>query len=120
MLNFIERYQANDYETICLENNEMEEIVDKIQVEYNNLLKENEYMHKQLDKQQTTINKYAKENEQLKNAVAVANKLEERIKEKFISKSKIEEKIAKLEGSCVVMDDWVCCALKDLLKESEE
>ena len=65
VLNFIERYQASDYETICLENNEMEEIVDKIQVEYNNLLKENEYMHKQLDKQQTTINKYAKENEVL-------------------------------------------------------
>ena len=67
VLNFIERYQASDYETICLENNEMEEIVDKIQVEYNNLLKENEYMHKQLDKQQTTINKYAKENEELEN-----------------------------------------------------
>lgn len=66
VLNFIKRYQASDYETICLKNNEMEEIVDKIQVEYNNLLKENEYMHKQLDKQQTTINKYAKENEELK------------------------------------------------------
>lgn len=90
VLNFIERYQACDYKTICLENNEMEEIVDKIQVEYNNLLKENEYMHKQLDKQQTTINKYAEENEQLKNAVAVANELEKRIKKKFIPKADIE------------------------------
>lgn len=96
VLNFIKRYQESDYETICLENNEMEEIVDKIQVEYNNLLKENEYMHKQLDKQQTTINKYAEENEQLKNAVAVANKLEERIKEKFIPKEKIENIMDKI------------------------
>lgn len=31
VLNFIERYQASDYETICLENNEMEEIVDIIE-----------------------------------------------------------------------------------------
>lgn len=66
------------------------------------------------------VKKLKEENEQLKNAIAIASKIEERIKEKFISKSKIEEKIAKLEGSCVVMDDWVCCALKDLLKESEE
>lgn len=42
VLNFIKRYQKSDYETICLENNEMKEILDKIQLEYNNLLKENE------------------------------------------------------------------------------
>lgn len=114
VLNFIKRYQESDYETICLENNEMEEIVDKIQVEYNNLLKENEYMHKELDKQQTTINKYAKENEelkeykrnveknykkenkQLKNTIAIVDKLEEKIKENFVPKEKIETIIKKI------------------------
>ena len=36
------------------------------------------------------------ENKQLKNAVAVANKLEERIKEKFIPKEKIIDIIEKI------------------------
>ena len=46
------------------------------------------------DNAQTILNlieKLQEENKQLKNAVAVANKLEKRIKEKFISKKKIEE-----------------------------
>ncbi len=46
------------------------------------------------DNAQTILNlieKLQEENKQLKNAVAVANKLEKRIKEKFISKEKIEE-----------------------------
>ena len=36
-----ERYQKSDYETICLENNELREITDRIQSEYNDLLKDN-------------------------------------------------------------------------------
>lgn len=36
-----ERYKKSDYETICLENNELREITDRIQSEYNDLLKDN-------------------------------------------------------------------------------
>lgn len=42
------------------------------------------------------IEKLQEENKQLKNAVAVANKLEERIKEKFIPKEKIIDIIEKI------------------------
>lgn len=42
------------------------------------------------------IEKLQEENEQLKNAIAVANKLEERIKENFISKEKIVDIIEKI------------------------
>lgn len=35
-----ERYQESDYETICLENNELSEFVDRIQSEYNDLINE--------------------------------------------------------------------------------
>ena len=42
------------------------------------------------------IEKLQEENEQLKNAIAVANKLEERIKENFIPKEKIENIIKKI------------------------
>lgn len=42
------------------------------------------------------IEKLQEENKQLKNAVAVANKLEERIKEDFIPKEKIENIIEKI------------------------
>lgn len=48
-----EKYRNSDYETICLENNELREIVDKIQTEYNELLKK--------------TNSYKKENEELNN-----------------------------------------------------
>ena len=72
-----------------------------------------QYYKKEIQSIRNIVDNYLKEK-------AKADKLEERIKEDFIPKSKIEEKITKLEGSCVVMDDWVCCALKDLLKESEE
>ena len=42
------------------------------------------------------IEKLQEENEQLKNAIAVANKLEERIKENFIPKEKIVDIIEKI------------------------
>lgn len=38
ILDFIKRYKESDYETICLENNELREIADRIQSEYNELL----------------------------------------------------------------------------------
>lgn len=57
-------------------------------------------------------NKYLKkENEQLKNAIAVANKLEERIKENFIAKKKLED---FMENE--LPDDEICkrCVIYDV------
>lgn len=44
-----ERYRRSDYETICLENNELRETVDRIQSEYNDLLKEHEKLKAKID-----------------------------------------------------------------------
>ena len=44
-----ERYQKSDYETICLENNELREITDRIQSEYNDLLKDNFRLKNELE-----------------------------------------------------------------------
>lgn len=49
VINFIKRYQKSDYETICLENNELKEKNERLELEnqeflykYGNILKENE------------------------------------------------------------------------------
>lgn len=49
VLNFIKRYQESDYETVCLENNELREITDRIQSEYNDLLKDNFKLKNELE-----------------------------------------------------------------------
>ena len=75
-----ERYQKSDYETICLENNELREITDRIQSEYNDLLKDNfklkdELETKRKEYQETykdvreELKELRKENEELKNEV---------------------------------------------------
>ena len=73
-----ERYKKSDYETICLENNELREITDRIQSEYNDLLKDNfklknELETKRKEYQETykdvreELRELRKENEELKN-----------------------------------------------------
>ena len=73
-----ERYKRSDYETICLENNELREITDRIQSEYNDLLKDNfklknELETKRKEYQETykdvreELKELRKENEELKN-----------------------------------------------------
>lgn len=73
-----ERYKKSDYETICLENNELREITDRIQSEYNDLLKDNfklknELETKRKEYQETykdvreELKELRKENEELKN-----------------------------------------------------
>ena len=73
-----ESYQKSDYETVCLENNELREITDRIQSEYNDLLKDNfklknELETKRKEYQETykdvreEIKELKKENEELKN-----------------------------------------------------
>lgn len=73
-----ERYKKSDYETICLENNELREITDRIQSEYKDLLKDNfklknELETKRKEYQETykdvreELKELRKENEELKN-----------------------------------------------------
>lgn len=73
-----ERYKKSDYETICLENNELREITDRIQSEYNDLLKDNfklknELETKRKEYQETykdvreELKELRKENEELNN-----------------------------------------------------
>lgn len=118
VLNFIKRYQKSDYETICLENNEMKEILDKIQLEYNNLLKENEELKdtnclvKRYFKLKDTNTYLQKENDELKKQRNIEpilinnkmyfidneiyNELLEDIKSNYTSVQKVKDKIEKL------------------------
>lgn len=77
-----ERYKKSDYETICLENNELREITDRIQSEYNDLLKDNfklknELETKRKEYQETykdvreELKELRKENEELKNKLSL-------------------------------------------------
>lgn len=90
-----ERYKKSDYETICLENNELREITDRIQSEYNDLLKDNfklknELETKRKEYQETykdvreELKELRKENEELKEerqivGIPVRNKRDRRI-----------------------------------------
>lgn len=77
-----ERYKKSDYETICLENNELREITDRIQSEYNDLLKDNfklkyELETKRKEYQETykdvreELRELKQENEELKNKLSL-------------------------------------------------
>lgn len=60
-----ERYKKSDYETICLENNELREITDRIQSEYNDLLKDNFKLKNELEtkrKEYNALKKVKREN----------------------------------------------------------
>lgn len=77
-----ERYKKSDYETICLENNELREITDRIQSEYNDLLKENFRLKNQLENKRKEyqetykdvreeLKELKKENEEFKNKLSL-------------------------------------------------
>lgn len=77
-----ERYKKSDYETICLENNELREITDRIQSEYKDLLKDkfklkNELETKRKEYQETykdvreELKELRKENEELNNKLSL-------------------------------------------------
>ncbi len=83
-----ETYQKSDYETICLENNELREMTDRIQSEYNDLLKDNfklknELETKRKEYQETykdvreELKELRKENEELRKYIAIAPNLDE-------------------------------------------
>lgn len=99
-----EKYRNSDYETICLENNELREITDRIQSEYNDLLKNNfklkyELETKRKEYQETykdvreELKELRKENEQLKKQVQrQINKWNKDIKSNYISKHEVKDK----------------------------
>lgn len=110
-----ERYQESDYETICLENNELSEFVDRIQSEYNDLINE---LLKLPECKLYGLKKCKK------NALLI-------IKDEFISVQKVKAKIEELKqekkkyGNCLIEmyeDELVNRDIKILqeLLESEE
>lgn len=126
-----ERYQKSDYETICLENNELREITDRIQSEYNDLLKDNfklkdELEAKRKEYQETykdvreELRELKKENEELKiikSAIQTLqiNSLEE---EKYI----VISKGSFLDGSYKhLLDDYIPIQkIKDKIERIQE
>ena len=106
-----ERYKKSDYETICLENNELREITDRIQSEYNDLLKDNfklknELETKRKEYQETykdvreELRELRKENEELKNQEETARKVNELLVERYstsIPIQKVKEKIEEFK-----------------------
>lgn len=110
-----ERYQESDYETICLENNELSEFVDRIQSEYNDLINE---LLKLPECKLYGLKKCKK------NALLI-------IKDEFIPVQKVKAKIEELKqekkkyGNCLIEmyeDELVNRDIKILqeLLESEE
>ena len=136
-----ERYKKSDYETICLENNELREITDRIQSEYNDLMKDNFKLKNNIRKNEDelefdvncdwiTLQKILDESE--KNNEYILYKNEKWIKEKYcIPVQKVKDKIEELKqekkkyGNCLIEmyeDELVNRDIKILqeLLESEE
>lgn len=113
-----ERYRKSDYETICLENNELREITDRIQSEYNDLLKDNfklknELETKRKEYQETykdvreELRELKKENEELKEVrkwyfentvskICTPEMLNKILKDDYIPIQEIKDKIEEL------------------------
>ena len=126
-----ERYKKSDYETICLENNELREITDRIQSEYNDLLKDNfklknELETKRKEYQETykdvreELRELKKENEELKILKSGIQTLQNLGIEdgKYIVMSKNDF----LNGSCKhLLDDYISKQeVKDKIEELDE
>lgn len=134
LLNLIEKLQK--------ENEELLEV--KVSASAHNRILELEKENEELKEYKRNVEKnYKKENKQLKNTIAIVDKLEERIKENFVPKERIKniiekisvyKKLAKesIEHKIVIADSDSLeygrmqahsvdmSMLQDLLKESEE
>jgi hypothetical protein len=102
-----ERYKKSDYETICLENNELREITDRIQSEYNDLLKDNFKLKNELETKRKEYQETYKD---------VREELKELRKENEELKNNIRKNENELEFD--VNCDWI--ALQKMLDESEK
>lgn len=113
-----ERYKKSDYETICLENNELREITDRIQSEYNDLLKDNfklknELETKRKEYQETykdvreELRELRKENEELHKEIDQMKSLdiyklvEDWETGQLIPIQKVKDKIEKYKNMCI-------------------
>lgn len=103
-----EKYRNSDYETICLENNELREITDRIQSEYNDLLKNNfklkyELETKRKEYQETykdvreELKELRKENEELRENYRCAQACANMVFDKIIPVQKVKDKIEELK-----------------------
>lgn len=103
-----EKYRNSDYETICLENNELREITDRIQSEYNDLLKNNfklkyELETKRKEYQETykdvreELKELRKENEELRENYKCAQACANMVFDKIIPVQKVKDKIEELK-----------------------
>lgn len=140
-----ERYKKSDYETICLENNELREITDRIQSEYNDLLKDNfklknELETKRKEYQETykdvreELKELRKENEELKNKLSlkqfdvniVYNDYLEKLNEyerNNIPKQKVKDKIEhyqKLQHNYIEKYDEINEGLQAMISALQE
>ena len=108
-----ERYKRSDYETICLENNELREITDRIQSEYNDLLKDNFKLKNELETKrkeyQETYEDIREELGELKKENEELRKENEELKKDYYNViNKIENKIDILDiaiSECIYIDD---------------
>lgn len=102
-----ERYKKSDYETICLENNELREITDRIQSEYKDLLKDNFKLKNELETKRKEYQKtykdvreelkeLRKENEEL-NYKLHSKKIALEIYNRYIPKSKLKDIIDRID-----------------------
>lgn len=101
-----ERYKKSDYETICLENNELREITDRIQSEYNDLLKDNFKLKNELE---TKRKEYQETYKDVREELKELRKENEELKKDYYNViNKIENKIDILDiaiSECIYIDD---------------
>ena len=101
-----ERYKKSDYETICLENNELREITDRIQSEYKDLLKDNFKLKNELE---TKRKEYQETYEDIREELGELKKENEELRKDYYNViNKIENKIDILDiaiSECIYIDD---------------
>lgn len=100
-----ETYQKSDYETICLENNELREMTDRIQSEYNDLLKDNFKLKNELE---TKRKEYQETYKDVREELKELRKENEELKE-----YKKNAELTKI--SCCIAQN--CEALNNAIKE---
>lgn len=102
-----ETYQKSDYETICLENNELREMADRIQSEYNDLLKDNFKLKNELE---TKRKEYQETYKDVREELKELRKENEELK----NNTRKNENELEFDIDC----DWI--ALQKILDESEK
>lgn len=100
VINFIKRYQKSDYETICLENNELKEKNERLESEnqeflykYGNILKENETLkklHIQDNNKLDFVMKHCILEQKIKDKIEELNKKEQKLQNSISAEEREE------------------------------